>query len=452
VRKWKKRYLGLDPYYHRKGPGGVTAHRDKLMDGWRRLTEGDDLRTVYVACRKYGVPLDVVFLALGESHWNKNAASPARASGPWQFVPGTAEDYGLIKVVDGKTVSDDRSDVAASTDAAIRMLRDGYRLTKAWDRKYDLDPSDITEDDRWAYVFWYYNRGSKVRKDYHRFGGKAAPYSRALAANSPRTGKYESSQYVVKLCGIREAIAHMHQHGWFESLHEPSPAAVMPERKPDVGPLPADTAYEALKREESKLSWQERLQRLAAVADLYEKAGKSGKASEEYVDVALELVAEEIRAIRVAHAGELRSETAQGSTKVTAAVDAEGESSVTVDIAGESVEASVVDYEILPGDRLNDIAIRLSGDPNKTALVRRTIRALNPDIKDINVIVLGSTIQVPGEYITVPRVKLTALLEKYYPGVDAADALRYIKYLNGLNHDRGDKISPGDVILVPAIR
>lgn len=93
IEKWRLRYLGLDPVYHRKGPGGITHFRDELIAGWKRLNEGDDLKTVHEACQKYGVPFDVVFLALGESHWNKSAASPAKASGPWQFIPATARHY-----------------------------------------------------------------------------------------------------------------------------------------------------------------------------------------------------------------------------------------------------------------------------------------------------------------------------------------------------------------------
>ncbi|MCD6355416.1 MAG: transglycosylase SLT domain-containing protein, partial [Prolixibacteraceae bacterium] len=45
--------------------------------------------------KKKGIPDDFKYLAVAESSLNPRAVSPARAVGFWQFMKGTARDYGL---------------------------------------------------------------------------------------------------------------------------------------------------------------------------------------------------------------------------------------------------------------------------------------------------------------------------------------------------------------------
>jgi membrane-bound lytic murein transglycosylase D len=101
---------------------------------------------------RYGIPLEMKYLAIVESALNPIARSPVGAGGLWQFMYGTGKQYNL----DVNSYVDDRSDPYKSTIAACKHLNDLYKVHK-----------------NWLLVLAAYNSGTgNVTKAIRRSGGK----------------------------------------------------------------------------------------------------------------------------------------------------------------------------------------------------------------------------------------------------------------------------------------
>jgi membrane-bound lytic murein transglycosylase D len=94
------------------------------MKGWGKpyfnLIDGIFLR--------YGLPRELKYIAVIESNLSIGATSIKGAGGPWQFMPGTARDYGLVV----SSHYDERRDYTKSTHAAARYLFSLYRQFHDW--------------------------------------------------------------------------------------------------------------------------------------------------------------------------------------------------------------------------------------------------------------------------------------------------------------------------------
>jgi hypothetical protein len=75
---------------------------------------------------EYGVPEEYALLAIPESHWKLDAISLAGAEGPYQFMPDTGKDYGLMN-------SEDRRNPEKSAIACAKFLKKLYSRTNDWD-------------------------------------------------------------------------------------------------------------------------------------------------------------------------------------------------------------------------------------------------------------------------------------------------------------------------------
>lgn len=78
--------------------------------------------------RRYGLPMELKYLAIIESGLNPRAVSRVGATGMWQFMYPTARMYGL----EINSYVDDRLNPFASVDAAARYLRDAYKIFGDW--------------------------------------------------------------------------------------------------------------------------------------------------------------------------------------------------------------------------------------------------------------------------------------------------------------------------------
>jgi membrane-bound lytic murein transglycosylase D len=116
----------VNPYAESYMQDYLKAHGKTLlrMKGWGQPY----FNLIDNILMQYGLPRELKYLAVIESHLSSAATSWVGAGGPWQFMPYTAREYGLV--VNGFT--DERRDYYKSTHAAARYLLTLYRQTKDW--------------------------------------------------------------------------------------------------------------------------------------------------------------------------------------------------------------------------------------------------------------------------------------------------------------------------------
>ncbi|MBK9730815.1 MAG: LysM peptidoglycan-binding domain-containing protein [Chitinophagaceae bacterium] len=77
---------------------------------------------------QYGVPPEVKYLSIIESALNPHAVSRVGATGMWQFMYGTAKQYGL----NINSYVDERKDIIRSTEGAAQYLKSMYDVYGDW--------------------------------------------------------------------------------------------------------------------------------------------------------------------------------------------------------------------------------------------------------------------------------------------------------------------------------
>lgn len=96
------------------------------------------------ALETYGLPLELKYLPVIESSLNPNAVSRVGATGLWQFMIGTAKQYGL----EVNSLVDERRDPVKASYAAARYLRDLYQIFGDWNlviAAYNCGPENVNK-------------------------------------------------------------------------------------------------------------------------------------------------------------------------------------------------------------------------------------------------------------------------------------------------------------------
>ncbi len=191
----------VEEWYRKHSEGG--ANHESLKIGWNRLLDTknkkqSDLEVILEIFQKEGVPKDLVFLALAESYWNKNAYNQgSQAGGPWQFIPDTAKRFNVKNVYE----------IRESTEAACKYLKWLKNLAEKCAKEAG---ATVSESDLWAWAFLAYNRGegyvlqrpSGKQGDFFKFKGDINEYVKNCKVK-------ESVNYPTKIMGIAKALENM---------------------------------------------------------------------------------------------------------------------------------------------------------------------------------------------------------------------------------------------------
>lgn len=136
--------------------------------------------------KEKGLPEDLKFVAVAESDLTNGAVSSAGAAGPWQFMAGTAGNYGMNQ----SAMVDERYDFEVSASGAFKYLANLYGQFQNW-------PLAIAA----------YNCGEKRVHDEMR-KQKVQSY---FLLKLPR----ETERYVFRILAIKEVLSNPEKYGYY---------------------------------------------------------------------------------------------------------------------------------------------------------------------------------------------------------------------------------------------
>ncbi len=129
----KYNYNPTLPYAMQVNPNAESYMQDYLTAHSKSLLQMKNWGQPYFnlidnILSQYGLPRELKYVAVIESNLKTGATSWVGAAGPWQFMPETARQYGLV--VNGFV--DERRDYVKSTHAAARYLLNSYKVYHDW--------------------------------------------------------------------------------------------------------------------------------------------------------------------------------------------------------------------------------------------------------------------------------------------------------------------------------
>ena len=129
----KYNYNPLLPYSSQVNPNAESYMQDYLNVHSKSLLQMKNWGQPYFnlidnILSQYGLPRELKYVAVIESNLKTGATSWVGAAGPWQFMPATARQYGLVV----NAYVDERRDYVKSTHAAARYLLNSYKVYHDW--------------------------------------------------------------------------------------------------------------------------------------------------------------------------------------------------------------------------------------------------------------------------------------------------------------------------------
>ena len=129
----KYNYNPLLPYAAQINPNAESYMQDYLNAHSKSLLQMKNWGQPYFnlidnILSQYGLPRELKYVAVIESNLKTGATSWVGAAGPWQFMPETARQYGLVV----NSFIDERRDYVKSTHAAARYLLNSYKVYHDW--------------------------------------------------------------------------------------------------------------------------------------------------------------------------------------------------------------------------------------------------------------------------------------------------------------------------------
>jgi hypothetical protein len=161
--------------------------------------------------KEKGIHEDFKYLAVAESGLDPRAVSPARAVGFWQFLTGTARDYGL----EVNNEIDERYHIEKATYAACDYLHASYKKFESW-----------------ALVAASYNRGvTGIRRQLER--QKTNDYYDLLITT-------ETARYVYRIVALKLIMENPEKYNF--SVSEADKYPIIPTKEVEITEAVADFA------------------------------------------------------------------------------------------------------------------------------------------------------------------------------------------------------------------
>ena len=120
--RWDPKLIRYLEFY-RNSPKGRA-----IMSSWLKR-QGRYQKLISNALHRYGLPQDLIYVAMVESGYNPKVTSHMGAAGIWQFMPRPGRGYGLRR----NHWVDERRNPDLSTEAALKYLKDLNDRFGSWE-------------------------------------------------------------------------------------------------------------------------------------------------------------------------------------------------------------------------------------------------------------------------------------------------------------------------------